>query len=84
MSESMLSHHQELGIMLLLLELAVVRWLGARLSVERGQTLAEYGLIMSVISVAVVVAVIVLFRGAIDQSFHDTWHCLRLETQWCR
>ncbi len=68
---------------MLSIELAVFRWLSERFFSERGQTLAEYGLIMSVISIAVVVVAIIAFRTAINQSFHEAWHCLRLETQWC-
>ena len=66
------------------IELAVYRWLYERFYSERGQTLAEYGLIMSVISIAVVVVAIMAFRAAINESFHEAWHCLRLETQWCQ
>ena len=77
------SYRQEAGPTLLSIELAAYRWLSDRFHSERGQTLAEYGLIMSVISIAVVVLAIVAFRTAINQSFHEAWHCLRLETQWC-
>ena len=70
--------------MVLSIELAVLRWLHDRFCTERGQTLAEYSLIVSVVAVAVVVLALVAFRGAIYQSFHDAWHCLRLETQWCQ
>ena len=69
--------------MLFSVELAVYRWLSERFYSERGQTLAEYGLIMSVLSIAVVVLALTAFRGAIYQSFHDTMHCLRLEMEWC-
>ena len=50
--------------------------LQARLSDEEGQTLAEYGLIMAVIAVAVVVAAVVAFRGAIVDSFDGATACL--------
>lgn len=43
---------------------------------ERGQTLAEYGLIMAVIAVAVVVLAAVAFRSALIGSFDDTTECL--------
>jgi Flp pilus assembly pilin Flp len=43
---------------------------------EEGQTLAEYGLIMAVIAVAVVVAAGVAFRGAIIGAFGSATNCL--------
>jgi Flp pilus assembly pilin Flp len=43
---------------------------------EDGQTLAEYGLIMAVIAVAVVVAAVVAFRGAITTAFNSATDCL--------
>ena len=43
---------------------------------EEGQTLAEYGLIMAVIAVAVVVAAGVAFRGAIIGAFSAATDCL--------
>jgi pilus assembly protein Flp/PilA len=43
---------------------------------EEGQTLAEYGLIMAVIAVAVVVAAGVAFRGAIIGAFDSATNCL--------
>ena len=43
---------------------------------EDGQTLAEYGLIMAVIAVAVVVAAGVLFRSAIIGAFGSATNCL--------
>jgi Flp pilus assembly pilin Flp len=43
---------------------------------EAGQTLAEYGLIMAVIAVAVVVAAGVLFRSAIIGAFNGATQCL--------
>lgn len=43
---------------------------------EEGQTLAEYGLIMAVIAVAVVVAAGVAFRGAIIGAFDSATTCL--------
>ena len=50
--------------------------LQARLSDEEGQTLAEYGLIMAVIAVAVVVAAVVVFRTAIIDAFAGATDCL--------
>jgi len=43
---------------------------------EDGQTLAEYGLIMAVIAIAVVVAAVVAFRGAIVGAFNGATKCL--------
>lgn len=48
----------------------------SRLQDEDGQTLAEYGLIMAVIAVAVVVAAGVAFRGAIVGAFSSATNCL--------
>jgi len=50
--------------------------LQSRLSDEEGQTLAEYGLIMAVIAVAVVVAAVITFRGAIVNAFNGAVNCL--------
>ena len=49
--------------------LIVVKALESRIKDEEGQTLAEYGLIMAVIAVAVVIAAGVAFRGAITGAF---------------
>jgi len=43
---------------------------------DKGQTLAEYGLIMAVIAVAVVVTAVTLFRGAIITAFNSATNCL--------
>ena len=53
-------------------------WQGlqARMSDEEGQTLAEYGLIMAVIAVAVVITAVVLFRTAIIAAFTSATNCL--------
>ncbi len=48
----------------------------SRISDEDGQTLAEYGLIMAVIAIAVVVSAVVAFRGAIVSSFNKAKVCL--------
>jgi Flp pilus assembly pilin Flp len=45
--------------------------------VERGQTLAEYALLMAVIAVAVVVGAVVVFRSAIVEAWDSFPHCLR-------
>lgn len=50
--------------------------LQARLSEEKGQTLAEYGLIMAVIAVFVVAAAVIAFRGAIVTAFESATDCL--------
>ena len=56
----------------------LTRWHGlrARLADEDGQTLAEYGLIISVIAVTVVVTALVLFRGAIVSAFGTIGQCI--------
>ena len=43
---------------------------------EKGQTLAEYGLIMAVIAVAVVITAVTLFRVAITDAFESATECL--------
>lgn len=48
----------------------------ARTKDESGQTLAEYGLIMAVIAVAVIVSAVVVFRGAIETAFTNATNCL--------
>lgn len=48
----------------------------ARLTDEEGQTLAEYGLIMAVIAVAVIVGAVIAFRGAITTAFNQATDCL--------
>jgi Flp pilus assembly pilin Flp len=50
---------------------------------EEGQTLAEYGLIMAVIAVAVIVAAAVAFKGAIVDSFQGATDCLNGTTTGC-
>ena len=56
----------------------LVGWHGlqARTKDEDGQTLAEYGLIMAVIAVAVVITAVTLFRGAIITAFNSATNCL--------
>ncbi len=58
--------------------LRVMCWEGphVRVSEEKGQTLAEYGLIMAVIAVAVVITAVTLFRGAIITAFNSATGCL--------
>ena len=43
---------------------------------EKGQTLAEYGLIMAVIAIAVVITAVTLFRTAIIAAFNSATNCL--------
>ena len=60
---------------------ALLRWMVAlqalrgRLAGERGQTLAEYGLIMVVIAVAVVVGAVLVFRTAVVGAFNELTQC---------
>ena len=56
--------------------LVAIQSLEAKVKDEEGQTLAEYGLIMAVIAVAVVVAAVVAFRGAIVTAFNSATNCL--------
>jgi len=56
--------------------LVALQGLKARFEDERGQTLAEYGLIMAVIAVAVVVAAGVAFREAIVGAFDNATECI--------
>ena len=53
-----------------------LRGLAENTSDDDGQTLAEYGLIMSVIGVAVVVLAVVSFRDAIAAAFDAASDCL--------
>ena len=53
-----------------------IEQLAAKTRDEEGQTLAEYGLIMAVIAVAVVIAAVVAFRGAITSAFNQATNCL--------
>jgi len=56
--------------------LVAIQSLETKVKDEEGQTLAEYGLIMAVIAVAVVVAAVVAFRGAIVTAFNSATNCL--------
>jgi len=56
--------------------LVAIQGLEAKVQDEEGQTLAEYGLIMAVIAVAVVAAAVVAFRGAITGAFSSATDCL--------
>ncbi|MDP9238651.1 MAG: Flp family type IVb pilin [Chloroflexota bacterium] len=48
----------------------------ARSRDEEGQTLAEYGLILSVVAVAVIVAAVTTFRTTIAGAFNGATNCL--------
>ena len=56
--------------------LVAVKLLQAKTQDEEGQTLAEYGLIMAVIAVLVVVTAVVAFRDAIVTAFNSATNCL--------
>jgi Flp pilus assembly pilin Flp len=56
--------------------LVALQGIESKIKDEEGQTLAEYGLIMAVIAVAVVVAAVVAFRGAIVGAFTNATTCL--------
>lgn len=57
---------------------ALAGWqnLQTRMKDEDGQTLAEYGLIMAVIAVAVIVISVTVFRDAIVSAFEGAVDCL--------
>ena len=63
---------QEVGLRLL----SAIQSARAKFQDEQGQTLAEYGLIMAVIAIAVVVIAIIAFRGAIVSAFNGSTKCL--------
>lgn len=56
--------------------LAVCARVSFTLSRERGQTLAEYGLLITIISVAVVVLSMLTFREALVGAFYSAITCL--------
>ena len=60
----------------MLKELALRVLVAFQLKDEKGQTLAEYGLIMAVIAVAVIVGAGILFRDAIVSAFSSATNCL--------
>ncbi len=62
---------------------SVAHSIESKMKDEEGQTLAEYGLIMAVIAVAVVVAAGVAFRNAIVGSFNKASNCLNGTTTGC-
>ena len=50
--------------------------LRARVEDDEGQTLAEYGLIVTTIAVAVVILAVIVFRNAVVGSFNSASSCL--------
>ena len=66
----------ELGLRLAVALQSVAQAIESRFQDEQGQTLAEYGLIMAVIAVAVVVGAGVIFRSAIIGAFNGASNCL--------
>jgi Flp pilus assembly pilin Flp len=56
--------------------LVALKAVETRIQDDEGQTLAEYGLIMAVIAIAVVIAAVVAFRGAIVSAFNGATKCL--------
>lgn len=56
--------------------LVALQGIESKVKDEEGQTLAEYGLIMAVIAVAVVVAAGIAFREAIIGAFKGATTCL--------
>ncbi len=56
--------------------LVALQAIESKVTDEEGQTLAEYGLIMAVIAIAVVVSAVVAFRGAIVSAFSKATTCL--------
>ena len=73
----------ELALRLFVALKGIGRGIEAKFQDEEGQTLAEYGLIMAVIAVAVVVAAGVAFRGAIVGAFNKSTNCLNGTTAGC-
>jgi len=55
----------------------ILRILASMQNRERGQTLAEYGLIMAVIAVAIVLVAGIAFRTAVINSFQAATKCLQ-------
>ncbi len=56
--------------------LVALQGLESKVQDEEGQTLAEYGLIMAVIAVAVIATAVIVFRGAIISAFSGATKCL--------
>lgn len=56
--------------------LVAIQGLESKVKDEEGQTLAEYGMIMAVIAVGVIVAAGLVFRQAIVDAFSAATDCL--------
>ena len=49
---------------------------GAAVHKEQGQTLAEYGLLLTLVAVGVIVPTLILMRGALAGAFGDVSDCI--------
>jgi Flp pilus assembly pilin Flp len=56
--------------------LGLVAFVHGRLATERGQTLAEYGLIVTLVAVAVVLTAMIVFREALAAAFNSAADCM--------
>jgi Flp pilus assembly pilin Flp len=56
--------------------LSVLEGFAARARDEDGQTVAEYGMIITVVAVATIVLAITLFRDSITSAFNAAINCL--------
>jgi Flp pilus assembly pilin Flp len=56
--------------------LSCLAWLQSR-STERGQTLAEYGLIITIVAVGTVILCLIAFRENLIVGFNSMSDCLR-------
>jgi Flp pilus assembly pilin Flp len=56
--------------------LIALQFAGSRLRAERGQTLAEYSLIITVIAVGTVLLAMIVFRGTLIAAFSSASRCL--------
>jgi Flp pilus assembly pilin Flp len=56
--------------------LGLVACVHGRLATERGQTLAEYGLILTLVAVGVVIPTMIIFRDALASAFNSATDCI--------
>ena len=56
--------------------LAALHNLRSKTQDEHGQTLAEYGIMMSVIAVAIMVTAMIVFKGALVGQLNKSTNCL--------
>jgi Flp pilus assembly pilin Flp len=63
--------------------LFALRAFTARVEDEEGQTLAEYGLMMAIVAVAVIVTAVIVFRDAIAGRFTEAANCLNGTSAGC-